>query len=528
MKMNHIKKLHIEGFKKFEEIDVEFNEHLNILVGENEAGKSTILEAIKIVLNQLYRNADKSILKDLFNSKNVKEFNTNPSIKSLPKILIEIEFELDPKAKNAEYFYGELYGDLKSQDEKFGISFECQFDEVLGAGLNAEIESGKIPYEYYSLSWKTFGNKPYQTVKKPLNFLSIDISGKDSTSSFNYYNKTLFASRVNDEKKVNAKYQFRQKVEESFDQIGLEPIGENRKFGVDAKKFPLEAILSVYDNGIALENHGSGMECLIKTHIALDKKSGLNVILMEEPENHLCFSSLRQMLNEIVSQQDSSQLIITTHSNMIASHLNLNNILWVANDKIESLKKVDSNDAAFFVKSDNNSFLQLLLSKKVVLVEGATECLLFPKFYEQETGRSIEEDEVSVISCGGISYKRYLSIAETTNKKVAVLTDNDGEEKRITESATFNSNHANQHVFMGSSVAEWTWEASVYSINQTLLDSMINPEPGAQYLFHQKNYGPYLGKMLQNKAEMAYQMLNSKQTFAIPQYVKDAIAWLNK
>ena len=526
--MNYIKKLHIEGFKKFKELDVEFNEHINIFVGENEAGKSTILEAIKIVLNQLYRNADKSILKDLFNSEIVEKFKDNPSMKSLPRILIEIEFDLDPKAKNAEYFFGELYGDQKSQEEKYGISFECLFDEVLGSELNAEIESGKIPYEYYSLSWKTFGNKPYQNIKKPLNFLSIDISGKDSTSSFNYFNKALFASRINDEKKVNAKYQFREKVENSFDQIGLEPIDQNRKFGVDTKKIPLETILSVYDNGIALENHGSGMECLIKTHIALDKKSGLNVILMEEPENHLCFSNLRKMLSEIVIQQDSSQLIITTHSNMIASHLNLNNVLWVANDQVESLKNVNPNDAAFFVKSDHNSFLQLLLSKKVFLVEGATECLLLPKFYEQETGRIIEKDGVSVISCGGISYKRYLSIAETTKKKVAVITDNDGEQNRITESSVYNSSHENQHIFMGATVDEWTWEASVYALNQVILNPMINPEPDAQYLFHGQNYGPYLGKMLKNKAEFAYQMLNSKQIFKVPQYVKDAIAWLSR
>lgn len=52
--MNYIKSLHIEGFKKFTSLDVEFNEHMNILVGENEAGKSTILDAIKTVLNQQY------------------------------------------------------------------------------------------------------------------------------------------------------------------------------------------------------------------------------------------------------------------------------------------------------------------------------------------------------------------------------------------------------------------------------------------------------------------------------------------
>lgn len=80
--MNYIKSLHIEGFKKFISLDVEFNEHMNILVGENEAGKSTILDAIKTVLNQQYRNADKSILRDLFNTQMVAIFEANPSLKT--------------------------------------------------------------------------------------------------------------------------------------------------------------------------------------------------------------------------------------------------------------------------------------------------------------------------------------------------------------------------------------------------------------------------------------------------------------
>ena len=72
--MNYIKSLHIEGFKKFQILDVEFNEHMNILVGENEAGKSTILDAIKTALNQQYRLADKSVLRDLFNAQMVEAF----------------------------------------------------------------------------------------------------------------------------------------------------------------------------------------------------------------------------------------------------------------------------------------------------------------------------------------------------------------------------------------------------------------------------------------------------------------------
>ncbi|EAF0795408.1 DUF2813 domain-containing protein, partial [Listeria monocytogenes] len=73
--MNHIKRMHIKGLKKFKDIDIEFNEKINILVGENESGKSTILEAINIVLNQQYRSIDKYILKDLMNINSMKDFH---------------------------------------------------------------------------------------------------------------------------------------------------------------------------------------------------------------------------------------------------------------------------------------------------------------------------------------------------------------------------------------------------------------------------------------------------------------------
>ena len=107
---------------------------MNILVGENEAGKSTILDALRTVLNQQYRTSDKAVLRDLFNADMVAVFQANPSIKTLPRIVIEVELELDPKQRNAECFYGEVYGKRKPQEEKYGIRFECRFDEEIEMG----------------------------------------------------------------------------------------------------------------------------------------------------------------------------------------------------------------------------------------------------------------------------------------------------------------------------------------------------------------------------------------------------------
>ncbi|HDJ7774797.1 TPA: AAA family ATPase, partial [Staphylococcus aureus] len=45
-----LSKIIIKGFKKFKCLELDFNEHFSVLVGENEVGKSTILSAIDIVL----------------------------------------------------------------------------------------------------------------------------------------------------------------------------------------------------------------------------------------------------------------------------------------------------------------------------------------------------------------------------------------------------------------------------------------------------------------------------------------------
>lgn len=46
-----IEKVIIQNFKKFKNpFEIKFNEHINLLVGDNESGKSTILEAIHVAL----------------------------------------------------------------------------------------------------------------------------------------------------------------------------------------------------------------------------------------------------------------------------------------------------------------------------------------------------------------------------------------------------------------------------------------------------------------------------------------------
>ena len=57
-----IKALRIKGFKKFRELEVKFNVEISVIVGENKSGKSSLLLALDIALNQsVFNRADSSL-----------------------------------------------------------------------------------------------------------------------------------------------------------------------------------------------------------------------------------------------------------------------------------------------------------------------------------------------------------------------------------------------------------------------------------------------------------------------------------
>ena len=194
----------------------------------------------------------------------------------------------------------------------------------------------------------TFAKSPYRTIKRPLNFLFIDATANTAGPSFNYYNKSLFGSKYDNETRARAKNEFRIKLDSAFDSVALGPIDEKRKFGIDGKKVQLENIISVFEGSIPLENRGSGMESLIKTQIAFEKASALDAVLMEEPENHLCFTTMRKMLHEVSVNGQNSQIIITTHSNMIACTLNLRNVLWITEGRAQSVGDVPDKERRYY------------------------------------------------------------------------------------------------------------------------------------------------------------------------------------
>lgn len=75
----NISKIHIENFKTFKgAFKLELNKGINILVGDNETGKSTIIEAIHLALSGLF--SGRCLKYELSQLRNDKRVNNDYSV----------------------------------------------------------------------------------------------------------------------------------------------------------------------------------------------------------------------------------------------------------------------------------------------------------------------------------------------------------------------------------------------------------------------------------------------------------------
>lgn len=152
-----IEKLVLQNYKSFKERTViEFNEGLNILVGDNEAGKSTILEAIHLCLSGIL---DGKYLKHdfhqyLFNYEIVEEYLTNiktDKTAQLPELLIEIYFQNNNELAEFEGSFNSDHNH-KAQGIRFEIKLDDTYADLYQDLINSTEEQTSIPIEYFILN----------------------------------------------------------------------------------------------------------------------------------------------------------------------------------------------------------------------------------------------------------------------------------------------------------------------------------------------------------------------------------------
>ncbi|MBU3070210.1 AAA family ATPase [Aestuariicella sp. G3-2] len=544
-----IDKLVIQNFKGFKEhFTVNLNSGLNIIVGDNEAGKSTIIEAINLALTGLYsgRYLRNELSQYLFNESAVRDYlGSLVTDDPLPPPEILIELYIDGGDEVAF-----LEGDLNSDGSYCsGISLRVAFNEDYKTEYEALISSGGVktlPIEYYHAVWKSFAREVITTRSIPIKSALIDSAAARHQNGSDIYIGRIVKELLSPEEVVSVSQSHRKMKEHFMDEESIKAINQKIteagkitdkevKIAVElSSRNAWESGLTTYLDNIPFHFIGKGEQSIVKTNLALshNKAKEANVLLLEEPENHLSHAKLNQLVRTIRDNSANRQIIITTHSSFVANKLGLDDLILLSNRKTLKLNELSSGTKAFFEKIAGYDTLRLILCHKAVLVEGDSDELIVQKAYQmQNEGRLPIEDSVEVISVG-VSFLRFLEIADKLGKPTCVVTDNDGDvaalENKYADYLGANAKvhikicydpdvDEGDHAIGGKPYNYNTLEPKLVKVNNL---QVMNTLLGKDYQTLEELYTHMKG----NKTECALKIFESDEPITYPQYILDALA----
>ncbi|MGK2875379.1 MAG: ATP-dependent nuclease [Nocardioides sp.] len=533
-----IEKIRISGYRKFRDVTIRPRPSFNIMVGENEAGKSTLLEALGLALTGRInsRPASEELNPYWFNQDVVAEFFAKRAAGEKvapPEIAIEL-FLADH-----DDFQRNLHGAHNSEvptKECAGVCLRVFPNPEYGTEIEAHLASDTsiLPVEYYKVEWRSFKDTVLTAKPKELTTAIIDSRTIRSTSGVDFHLRQILHDHLAPEEKAAVSLAFRS-VKEQMTTDHLQDI--------NTKMATLEGSLDAEPLSIAMDQSargswdesvvphvaevpfamaGQGQQAAVKIALAMGHKaSSARVVMIEEPENHLSHTSLNKLLHRVEKLAgDEQQLFITTHSSFVLNRLGLDALLFVSGGAVASLVDISADTVSYFKKLPGYDTLRMVLADRFVLVEGPSDEILFERFYRDAKGKRPIEDGIDVISMRGLALKRSLELAEALGKRCAALRDNDNKEVAdlIADLGDL-VDAGSREAFIGDKALGATLEPQLMAVNTD--DALMRRALGVTEKADLSTW------MTNNKTEAALRLAETAECIQPPQYFTDAIEFIS-
>lgn len=571
--MSTIEKIKIKNFKCFgaETFELKFNAGVNIIVGKNEEGKSTILEAIHLALTSSYRgrNIKNALSQDLFNAESVSEYlrEINNGIKNPPPEML-IELWLSNDNDTVKY---EGNGNSEDKNGVSGIKLHIKLDEEQKQEYYDLLNEGELlslPLEYYSVDWESFSRQKLNAHSQKIKSVLVDSSNFHFQNAPDIFISHIVKDVIADSDKRKVMRACRQAKESFVSDSAIEILNDKIKQKVKSVSGNValdvtwggvndwEKYVTLKIEDVPFQQQGRGNQCIVKTELALahERVQEAPFLLLEEPESHLTFAKLNVLINLLSGLSSNKQVVITTHSSFVANTLGLDRLILLRNKETLKPSELSLSTYDFFRKLPGYDTLRMILAERCILVEGDADELIVQKAYLQEYEKLPIEDGIDVISVHA-SFLRYLEIASKLGIKLAVVTDNDGKvdalkkkyEKYMGKNRneniliSYSKNVSNTFLSIrGRDYNDNTLEPELIRANlRSVLRKILRGRFGADFLI-ENNLFEYENKdaqtniqdewnekirvlMRDHKTECALAFFETKEKFNIPEYIKMAI-----
>lgn len=538
-----IKKLVIKNYKSIEEAVIELNEDINIFVGENDSGKSTILEAISIVTTgkmngfPFERQIKANLFSQFVREKYIHSLDNIENVEEPPQIIIEAYLDIEDEK------YSGTNNELR--EDCPGIRVELALNEAYSdiyKDMLKDKEIFDIPVEFYTVSYRYFSSEPVVYRFSPVKGVFIDTTRKDYSYMVDKFVANNITTYLNQQERTDLSTAYR-KSRHDFQNNDVvkqlnESISKNVKINdknvsIDLREDNVDEWknqMSVIVENIPFENIGFGTQNTIKIELAIKNSSEqVNIVMMEEPENNLSYTNMTKLVKRVI-ESTGKQVFISTHSSYVANKLDLGKIFLLKLGKIEVLNQLPQETKDYFKKLPGYDTLRIVLAEKIILVEGPTDELIIQRAYIDEYGVLPIANGIDVIVVDSLAFKRYCDIAVLLNKKVIIVTDNDGDiGSNIKNKYTDYLDKDNLIFIYEENENLNTIEPSVLEVNcdNGVPSDIFKEVISKRNSMMSKSKQEILDFMRKNKAEWALRVFDSEIKINYPEYIKNAIRECN-
>lgn len=423
-----ISELKIYNFRQFKSVngvpglEITFHKGLNALIGENDSGKSAVIDALKLILltqsNEYIRPSDEDFYKpvegeacsELKIDCTIAEFTQNEAKNfieylSFTKTGDKVEYTLELHYRAWKEGH-KIYQELRVGDIDDGISIDGKAREFLKAvylkplrDAEREMSSGRgSRISQILLNHPVFKDKKEHAV--------LDIFQDANRRIENYFTDDTDGKRILQTIRNNL---------ESFNDNGQASNAELKTSDIQ-----LKAILESLSLDAPEINPGLGELNLLFIAAELlllkdDTDGGLKLALIEELEAHLHPQAQLRLISYLQNEYNENdvQIIISTHSPILASKINLKNLILMKNgtgfDLAEGMTGLQKGDYLFLQRFLDSTKANLFFAKGIIMVEGDAENILVP-ILADILDYPLEKYGISIVNVGSTAFLRYSGI----------------------------------------------------------------------------------------------------------------------
>ncbi len=450
-----ISKVTIENFRKataFMPIEVELNDGLNLLVGENNVGKTCVAEALALALG--YGNSDRNVF--------LKEQDFNDPAKPIKISIMFDGLSTDQEAAFLQALVIEKYSESEEESgtgevvrANFQFLFELNNRKISNRVLCGENFEVSAPMDLIGNLKVTYlpalrdANQEFKPGYKSRigKILKSRFAGGDQEVIEQIFERANIEALAH-QGTANPVSALAKKANTSIEKLSL--YGTNNKIKMEFVEQEFNRIIANIsmktDAGLDIETNGLGYNNLIYiatiiTELEHDHKEephSYNCLLIEEPEAHLHPQLQTLLLDFVQSNYPEIQVILTSHSPTLVAETEFKNLSVMSTTPTGVVSRRVANSS---ISGDHEIFLQrfldvtksqLFFARNIIFVEGITEALLLKLFwdlYYTLDDEKFSRQGIEIVNINGVAFSPYAGLVKgifaKSNIKCTILTDDD-------------------------------------------------------------------------------------------------------